>query len=154
MWERWNSYTKTDGFGDVNMNSFNHYSFGAVHEWVVTEVAGIHFTEPGGKSLRFQCIPDARIGELACRLKTPYGEVSSHWKLTAPGRLRWEITTPPNTICQILPPKSWCSSLGRCGSHSNGHFVFEFYLASKQNGNEEWNVDCLGRKGCQSKYMC
>lgn len=41
VWERWNSYTKTDGFGDVKMNSFNHYAYGAIAEWMYGFVAGI-----------------------------------------------------------------------------------------------------------------
>lgn len=41
VWERWNSYTIADGFGDVGMNSFNHYAYGAVAEWMFADMAGI-----------------------------------------------------------------------------------------------------------------
>lgn len=34
IWERWNSYTLATGFGDVGMNSFNHYAYGCVGEWM------------------------------------------------------------------------------------------------------------------------
>ena len=44
IWERWNSYTKEKGFGDVGMNSFNHYAYGSVVEWMYRYMAGI---EPG-----------------------------------------------------------------------------------------------------------
>ena len=44
VWERWNSYTKENGFGDVGMNSFNHYAYGSVVEWMYRYMAGI---EPG-----------------------------------------------------------------------------------------------------------
>lgn len=42
IWERWNSYTKENGFGDVEMNSFNHYSYGAVAEWFYSGICGIN----------------------------------------------------------------------------------------------------------------
>ena len=41
MWERWNSYTKEHGFGDVGMNSFNHYAYGAVCEWMYGVIGGL-----------------------------------------------------------------------------------------------------------------
>ena len=47
IWERWNSYTKEKGFGDVGMNSFNHYAYGAVVEWMYRYMAGIEAIEPG-----------------------------------------------------------------------------------------------------------
>ena len=49
MWERWNSYTKEHGFGDVGMNSFNHYAYGAVGEWMYAVIGGIRLSAPGFK---------------------------------------------------------------------------------------------------------
>ncbi len=62
IWERWNSYTKADGFGDVTMNSFNHYAYGAVQEWMYRHVAGIETTEdaPGFAAPILQPKPDTR----------------------------------------------------------------------------------------------
>lgn len=93
IWERWNSYTVKDGFGDVNMNSFNHYSFGAVMEWMYRYVAGIEVDAkaPGFEHLILQPKPDMRAdgeipegqeritwakGTYNCR----YGLISSEWK--------------------------------------------------------------------------
>ena len=45
VWERWNSYTLENGFGDVNMNSFNHYAYGAVAEWLIGYMAGIRVSD-------------------------------------------------------------------------------------------------------------
>ena len=47
IWERWNSYRKDTGFGPVSMNSFNHYAYGAVLDWIYGTVAGIASLEPG-----------------------------------------------------------------------------------------------------------
>ncbi len=65
IWERWNSYTKANGFGDVSMNSFNHYAYGAVQEWMYRHVAGIETTEnaPGFAAPLLQPKPDTRRPE-------------------------------------------------------------------------------------------
>lgn len=51
MWERWNSYTKEHGFGPVGMNSFNHYAYGAVGEWMYSTIGGISALSPGFKKM-------------------------------------------------------------------------------------------------------
>ena len=51
IWERWNSYTKEKGFGNVGMNSFNHYAYGAVGEWMYGFMAGIQPAEPGFRKI-------------------------------------------------------------------------------------------------------
>ena len=65
IWERWNSYTKADGFGDVNMNSFNHYAYGAVQEWMYRHMAGIQTADnaPGFAHPIIAPKPDVRRPE-------------------------------------------------------------------------------------------
>lgn len=60
VWERWNSYTLSDGFGNVDMNSFNHYSYGAVTEWMYRYMAGIETLGSGFKRVLLQPRPDTR----------------------------------------------------------------------------------------------
>lgn len=60
IWERWNSYKKSDGFGDVGMNSFNHYAYGAIVEWMYRFMAGIEAKEPGFNSILLQPRIDTR----------------------------------------------------------------------------------------------
>ena len=67
VWERWNSYTKERGFGDVGMNSFNHYAYGAVAEWLFAGVCGIRPDpmDPGFRSFILKPTPDFRTaGEM------------------------------------------------------------------------------------------
>src|SRR6185369_11297328 len=65
IWERWNSYTKDKGFGgaqNASMNSFSHYSFGAICEWFYAGLAGINPDEPGyGTILLRPVVPDPAI---------------------------------------------------------------------------------------------
>lgn len=63
VWERWNSYTLADGFGDVGMNSFNHYAYGVVASWMFESMAGINYDKnaPGYKKVQLAPQPDSRI---------------------------------------------------------------------------------------------
>ena len=63
IWERWNSYTKENGFGDVGMNSFNHYAYGSVVEWMYRYMAGIEPGEAGFKTVILQPRIDTRTAD-------------------------------------------------------------------------------------------
>jgi alpha-L-rhamnosidase len=105
MWERWNSWTKADGFGEVGMNSFNHYAYGAVGEWLYASVAGIDFDPavPGGRRLLLRPTLGGGLTYSHAKLKSPYGEIESAWTLR--GRIwRWNVVVPPNTsACAEFP---------------------------------------------------
>jgi alpha-L-rhamnosidase len=63
VWERWNSYTAEKGFGNVGMDSFNHYAYGAVIEWMFAYMAGIQHGESGFESFCLRPRPDMRKGK-------------------------------------------------------------------------------------------
>jgi alpha-L-rhamnosidase len=98
MWERWNSWTRETGFGDVGMNSFNHYAYGAVGEWLYESVAGIAPDPrwPAFKLIRLRPALTARLTRVEARLESPYGEIRSTWRLHG-SRLKWDLLIPPNT---------------------------------------------------------
>ena len=106
IWERWNSYTVKDGFGNVNMNSFNHYAYGAVAEWMAASVGGIRFDDdqPGGKLLIFAAEPDRRLKHVSCSLETPYGKAESSWNFDRKS-WAWRIAAPCNTELKVILPK-------------------------------------------------
>ena len=106
IWERWNSYTIKDGFGDVNMNSFNHYAYGAVAEWMAASAGGIRFddAQPGGKLLIFAAEPDRRLKHVSCSLETPYGKAESAWKFSGKSWI-WRIAAPCNTAVKVILPE-------------------------------------------------
>ena len=105
IWERWNSYTLKDGFGDVNMNSFNHYAYGAVAEWMAATVGGIDLAEeaPGGKEIVFAAEPDRRLGHVRTALQTPFGRAESAWRYEGDS-LVWRISAPANTRAKVILP--------------------------------------------------
>ncbi len=111
VWERWNSYTLETGFGNVGMNSFNHYSFGAIQEWMYRYVAGIEVGDAGFDHLILQPKPDTRTEneiptgqERITYVKATYnsakGFISSEWHLEN-GVFRYEAETPISTTLYL-----------------------------------------------------
>lgn len=120
IWERWNSYTEEHGFGGADgkmnaaMNSFSHYAFGAVTEWMMTTLAGIAPAEPGYSKIRLHPhfpSKDATketdtISWIKAHHDSPHGRISIHWKRQDDGSLLYEATIPPNTTAELTLPKT------------------------------------------------
>jgi alpha-L-rhamnosidase len=106
VWERWNSISPDGSFNDVGMNSFNHYAYGAVGEWMYRSLAGVSAAEPGyRRSLIAPVIAGEGIGECEFHLETPYGEVVSRWTTTGSAeqglRMTLDVTVPANTAATV-----------------------------------------------------
>ncbi|MBQ9949413.1 MAG: family 78 glycoside hydrolase catalytic domain [Clostridia bacterium] len=89
VWERWNSYTRESGFGKVEMNSFNHYAYGAVGEWQMAYMAGIRAGSPGFEHIYIAPVPDERetlpegqkrIEYVNAEYESVKGRICSSWK--------------------------------------------------------------------------
>ncbi|WP_044209482.1 family 78 glycoside hydrolase catalytic domain [Flammeovirga sp. OC4] len=100
MWERWNSYTHKDGFNKQGMNSFNHYAYGAIGQWMYERIAGIKPIEAGYKKIEIAPIPGGALTSAQASYMSPYGEVSSEWKLKN-GVFELKATIPSNTTAVI-----------------------------------------------------
>lgn len=74
IWERWNSYTHAKGFGDVGMNSFNHYAYGSIVEWMYYYMAGIQPLEAGFNKIRLAPEIDLRN-----KNELPEGQTNITW---------------------------------------------------------------------------
>lgn len=101
IWEHWDGIMENGGFWSADMNSFNHYAYGSVADWVYQKAAGIHTAEdaPGYAFIRFAPVPDARLSWLTASLQTRHGLVESGWR-QEDGKWRYEITTPVDAeIC-------------------------------------------------------
>ena len=106
VWERWNSYTKEKGFGPASMNSFNHYSYGAVLEWMYSTMAGI---KPDSKSPGFRHFilapkPDRRIGFCKASYRSASGLIKSEWRFSDGGECKWRFTIPAGTSATVVFP--------------------------------------------------
>ncbi|WP_404900436.1 family 78 glycoside hydrolase catalytic domain [Priestia filamentosa] len=110
IWERWNSYSLEDSFGDSSMNSFNHYSYGAIAEWMYKYMAGISHDpkNPGFQHFVLQPTIDSehRISWLDSSYDSVYGRIKSKWKVQN-RTFKYQATIPANTTATvILPAKS------------------------------------------------
>ncbi|MDB4055275.1 glycoside hydrolase family 78 protein [Akkermansiaceae bacterium] len=103
IWERWNSYSKDRGFGDVKMNSFNHYSLGACGEWMFRSMLGIETDGAGFKKITMK----PELGEGITWAKGHYdsihGRIGSDWKIENK-TFHWNIIVPANTSATVYLP--------------------------------------------------
>jgi len=108
IWERLNGYTVENGFGGNNsMNSFNHYSFGAVGQWMLANSAGIERDEPGFRRFKLQPEPDPTGGIrfVEAHYDSPYGRIESNWRVEG-STLHYHAVVPPNTTATLVLPTS------------------------------------------------
>ena len=118
VWERWNSYTEGVGFGDAEMNSFNHYAYGAVVEWMYRYMAGITADEenPGFKHIILQPALDtgaayndqARINSVEGTYDSYLGTITSAWTSQGEGEnaelVTYHTVIPANTTATLYLP--------------------------------------------------
>jgi len=110
IWERWNSYSKTDGFNPQKMNSLNHYAYGAIGEWMYERIAGIAPLEAGYKSIRIAPQPRQPLTSASASVNSPFGKVSSSWKIVNT-EFQLDVIVPPNTTAQVIIPANTQSEL-------------------------------------------
>ena len=105
IWERWNSYTLESGMGPSGMNSFNHYAYGAVCEWIWETAAGIASdpANPGFKHIIMKPVPDKRLGHLEAEYKSAAGTIKSSWKYEG-DKWIWEFTVPEGAVATVTLP--------------------------------------------------
>lgn len=106
IWERWNSYTHDNGMGPQGMNSFNHYAYGCIGEWLWETVAGISTAAdaPGFEKIVLRPVPDRRIGYVDAVYQSPHGKIASSWKYEPDGSLTWTFTIPEGTTAEVTLP--------------------------------------------------
>lgn len=105
MWERWNSYTTESGFAGSGMNSFNHYSYGSVGDWMFNTMGGINNddTRPGFKHIILSPETTQKLSYVNATYDSSYGEIVSNWTRND-GVLTYEATIPANTTATIKLP--------------------------------------------------
>src|SRR5881394_899543 len=102
MWERWDGIRPDSSFEDAGMNSFNHYAFGAVGDWMYRTIGGIQVDPqaPGGKRVGIAPRPGGGLTHASASLETGYGKVASSWKLDDQ-RFVLAVSVPPNTMADV-----------------------------------------------------
>jgi alpha-L-rhamnosidase len=95
MWERWNGDQMR---GDPSMNSYNHYAYGAVADWIYRYAAGVDTTQTGAgfHTIVLHPVFDAQLGSVSFDYDSTYGPIHSDWKI-ADNTATWHVTIPANT---------------------------------------------------------
>ena len=124
IWEHLDGIKPDGSMWSPEMNSFNHYAYGAIGDWLYKVVAGINPVEAGYKRIRIAPQIGGTLTWAEGRLQTPYGELVSRWKR---GDNHITITTkiPPNTSAEIVLPD------GREVAVGNGEYIY--YSSPKKN---------------------
>lgn len=111
IWERWNGWIKNQGPGDVSMNSYSHYAYGAVVEWLFDSVAGIRHGYIGFQDFVLCPQPGGTLKHADATFHSPYGCIRSGWRKQG-RKIYWNIVIPPNTRAHIhLPIKPSATAL-------------------------------------------
>jgi len=123
IWERWDGIKPDGSFQTPDMNSYNHYAYGAIGDWMYRTIAGINSVaaDPGYKTIVIAPKPGGKLTKASAELETMYGTVKSAWVLEN-NILKLEVTIPANTKAKIVLPSS---------SHEIGSGTYHFESSIK-----------------------
>jgi alpha-L-rhamnosidase len=120
IWERWDGQKPDSTFQDAGMNSFNHYAYGAIGDWMYRVMAGINEGEPGYKKIAIKPRPGGGLTSAAADLQTYYGKVRSAWQLKGE-QLQLEVEVPVNTTAIIYIPAKNADAVTEGGKKISGN---------------------------------
>jgi alpha-L-rhamnosidase len=119
IWERWNSYMVEHGMGPKGMNSFNHYAYGCVCEWIWETAAGISSdtAQPGFKHIIMKPVPDRRLGHMSAEYMSAAGLVKSSWRYDG-DKWIWNFTIPQGSTASVTLPGETESKIYTGGTYT------------------------------------
>ncbi|MEY3646654.1 MAG: hypothetical protein RL127_1362 [Bacteroidota bacterium] len=125
IWERWDSMKPDSTFQDPSMTSFNHYAYGAIGDWMYRTVGGIDTEEFDGAGYKQIVIKPELGGGLSfakTSLETPYGKVSSDWRLDS-GVFTLTVEVPVNATATVQLPRVGSGQMAQDGEMMTGDRV-------------------------------
>ena len=134
MWERWDGIRPDSSFQNPEMNSFNHYAFGAVGDWMYQTIGGIDVdpAAPGYRRSRIAPRPGAGLTRASASLETLYGPLTSAWRLEAE-HFVLDLTVPVNTSADVT---LWDTSIDRVQEGGVPLSAVAGVRAARQRGND------------------
>jgi len=103
IWERWNSWTPEKGFGNVGMNSFSHYAYGAVGQWMFENIGGIKAVRPGYKEIVIRPFITDKLAWAKTSYDCIHGKIAVDWKRDG-DKVTLDVTVPTNVKATIYVP--------------------------------------------------
>jgi alpha-L-rhamnosidase len=109
IWEHWDGWTPEQGFKSPKMNSFNHYAYGAVGDWLVSTVAGLelHPEVPAYRHIVFKPRPGGNLTNASAQLETPQGLCAIRWERQDDQTLELNLVVPPGSQATLDLPSPW-----------------------------------------------
>jgi alpha-L-rhamnosidase len=116
IWERWDGEKPDSTFQTPGMNSFNHYAYGAIGDWMYRVMVGIDTYEDGVgyKHIKIQPHIGGGFTNASASLKTYYGTVSSGWKVEN-DKILMDVEIPANTTATVFVPASNAAAITENG---------------------------------------
>jgi alpha-L-rhamnosidase len=113
IWEHWDGIKEDGSFWSKNMNSFNHYAYGAIGDWLYRYVAGIDTDEaaPGYKHILIKPHPGPGLTWAEAELESMYGLIHAEWRRTEGNTTEIRISLPPNTTASVQLPDAKLASV-------------------------------------------
>lgn len=127
IWERWNSLDADGHITGIDMNSMNHYSYGAIVEWLFSYVAGLRLMEPGFARTRLAPRVDWRLGSLEAELDSAAGTWRIAWECVNEAFLRVAFTVPFGAEAEVELPFAPESAYEKLGGRVLGPGNYEIY---------------------------
>lgn len=99
IWERWDAIREDGAVFDPDMNSYNHYAYGAVCQWLFESVAGIksNSENPGFKVIDLQPVILPELGSVTATYRSHQGDIRTHWRISG-DRVIYEFTIPEGSV--------------------------------------------------------
>src|SRR5690606_3607625 len=103
IWEHWDGIKPDGSLWSKDMNSFNHYAYGAIGDWMFRHIAGINLGQPGYRHSVLRPVPGGGLTHAEGSVETPYGRLSLVWRLDG-DRLSVDAAVPANTTATVSLP--------------------------------------------------
>jgi alpha-L-rhamnosidase len=110
IWERWDGQKTDSTFQDPGMNSFNHYAYGAIGDWMYRVSAGIELMSPGYKHISIQPHPSKKLTYSRASFESSYGTIASGWE-RKDAKIIVTVKIPANTVATIMLPVNSASKV-------------------------------------------
>ncbi len=140
VWERWDGIRPDGTFETPTMNSFNHYSYGAIGDWMYRVVTGIDTKAegPGYKEITIKPTIGGNLQYASADYETGYGKISSHWAL-ANGSLTLDVAIPANTTATIYVPVKDGGAVSQNTKPISGSVAKGYMAVNVGSGNYHFN---------------
>ncbi|PWV90996.1 alpha-L-rhamnosidase [Paenibacillus cellulosilyticus] len=135
IWEHWDSIKPDGSFWDDNMNSFNHYAYGSIGDWLYRKVAGLDMDETAPAYKRIRIRPALGMRGLrfaSASFESMYGEIHSGWRMSN-GQIEIVVRIPVNTRAEVLLPSASSADI-RVNGHELHGFADVTLLEDTENG--------------------